>query len=142
MHFFPLFHETYSRHLSMVAFVHPFVTHYVQQHIGGKRSEQLKTAIKAAAVAPTTKLGFKNKSCKLYVWYGSMALLSYIITSPYYYHPHNDVLECVLLCLVARHDDLFIHNRHTRHRVSPEFIGSRNCVPMAFTAESPPTRGQ
>ena len=25
-----------------------------------------------------------------------------------------------------------------RHRVSPEFIGSRNCVPMAFTAESPP----
>ena len=25
-----------------------------------------------------------------------------------------------------------------RHRVSPEFIGSRNCVPMVFTAESPP----
>ena len=24
------------------------------------------------------------------------------------------------------------------HRVSPEFIGSCNCVPMAFTAESPP----
>ena len=24
-----------------------------------------------------------------------------------------------------------------RHRVSPEFIWSRNCVPMAFTAESP-----
>ena len=23
-----------------------------------------------------------------------------------------------------------------RHRVSPEFIGPRNCVPMAFTAES------
>ena len=32
-------------------------------------------------------------------------------------------------------------NRH-RHRVSPEFIGSRNCVPMAFTAESPPAQGQ
>ena len=29
-----------------------------------------------------------------------------------------------------------------RHRVSPEFIGSRNCVPMAFTAESPPAQGQ
>ena len=29
-----------------------------------------------------------------------------------------------------------------RHRASPEFIGSRNCVPMAFTAESPPARGQ
>ena len=27
-----------------------------------------------------------------------------------------------------------------RYRVSPEFIGSRNCVPMAFTAESPPHR--
>ena len=24
------------------------------------------------------------------------------------------------------------------HRVSPEFIGSCNCVPMAFTAEGPP----
>ena len=29
-----------------------------------------------------------------------------------------------------------------RHRVSPEFIGSRNCVPMAFTAESRPAQGQ
>ena len=29
-----------------------------------------------------------------------------------------------------------------RHRLSPEFIGSRNCVPMAFTAESPPAQGQ
>ena len=29
-----------------------------------------------------------------------------------------------------------------RHRVSPEFIGSRNCVPMAFTDESPPAQGQ
>ena len=28
------------------------------------------------------------------------------------------------------------------HRVSPEFIGSRKCVPMAFTAESPPAQGQ
>ena len=38
---------------------------------------------------------------------------------------------------------LFILNRHTiRHRVSPEFIGSRNCVPMAFNAESPPAQGQ
>ena len=27
-----------------------------------------------------------------------------------------------------------------RHRFSPESIGSRNCVPMAFTAESPPTQ--
>ena len=29
-----------------------------------------------------------------------------------------------------------------RDRVSPEFIGSRNYVPMAFTAESPPAQGQ
>ena len=29
-----------------------------------------------------------------------------------------------------------------RHRVSPEFIGSRNCVPMALTAECPPAQGQ
>ena len=29
-----------------------------------------------------------------------------------------------------------------RHRVSPEFIGSRKCVLMAFTAESPPAQGQ
>ena len=27
-----------------------------------------------------------------------------------------------------------------RHRVSPEFIKSRNCVPMAFTTGSPPAR--
>ena len=29
-----------------------------------------------------------------------------------------------------------------RHWVSPEFIGSRSCVPMAFTAESPPARAK
>ena len=28
------------------------------------------------------------------------------------------------------------------HRASRELIGSRNCVPMAFTAESPPAQGQ
>ena len=28
-----------------------------------------------------------------------------------------------------------------RHRVSPEFIESRNCVPMVFTAESPLAQG-
>ena len=29
-----------------------------------------------------------------------------------------------------------------RHWASPEFIGSRKCVTMAFTAESPPAEGQ
>ena len=36
---------------------------------------------------------------------------------------------------------LFILNA-IRDRVSPECIGSCNCVPMAFTAESPPAQGQ
>ena len=31
---------------------------------------------------------------------------------------------------------------YTRHRVSPEFIRSHNCVPMVFTTESPPAQGQ
>ena len=35
-----------------------------------------------------------------------------------------------------------IHETTIRRRVSPEFIGSRNCVPMAFTAESPLAQGQ
>ena len=35
-----------------------------------------------------------------------------------------------------------IYGTAIRHRVSPEFIGSRNCVPMAFTAESLPAQGQ
>ena len=30
---------------------------------------------------------------------------------------------------------------YTRIRVNPEFIGPRNCVPMAFIAESPPAQG-
>ena len=29
-----------------------------------------------------------------------------------------------------------IYETAIRHRVSPEFIGSRNCVPMTFTAEA------
>ena len=29
-----------------------------------------------------------------------------------------------------------------RHRVYREFVGSRNCVPMVFTAESPSAQGQ
>ena len=35
-----------------------------------------------------------------------------------------------------------IYETAIRHRLSPEFIGSRKCVPMAFTAESPPAQGQ
>ena len=36
---------------------------------------------------------------------------------------------------------LFIHTALC-HRVSPAFIESRNCVPTAFTAESPSAQGQ
>ena len=35
-----------------------------------------------------------------------------------------------------------IYETAIRHRVSHEFIGSRNCVPLAFTGESPPAQGQ
>ena len=39
-----------------------------------------------------------------------------------------------------RHPFICIFNHH---RVSPEFVGSRNCVPMmAFTAETPPPQDQ
>ena len=37
---------------------------------------------------------------------------------------------------------IFILDRHTPSNQSPELIGSRNCVPTAFTAESPPAQGQ
>ena len=37
---------------------------------------------------------------------------------------------------------LFIYLTAIRHRVSPEFIGSFNSVPMSFTAESPSAQGQ
>ena len=35
---------------------------------------------------------------------------------------------------------IYLFRTAIRQRVSPEFIGSRNCVPMAFTAESPPAQ--
>ena len=43
----------------------------------------------------------------------------------------------------TRLNTTFLHLKTAiRHRVSPEYNGSRNCVPMAFTAESPPAQGQ
>ena len=41
-----------------------------------------------------------------------------------------------LLPLVFRDDAV------NGHLISPELIGSHNCVPMAFTAKSPPAQGQ
>ena len=43
---------------------------------------------------------------------------------------------------VPRRRPIFLFTTAIRHLVSLEFIGSRNCVPMAFTAESPPAQGQ
>ena len=37
---------------------------------------------------------------------------------------------------------IYLLKSFIRHRVSPEFIGSRKCVPMAFTAKNPPAQGQ
>ena len=37
---------------------------------------------------------------------------------------------------------IYLFKTAIRHRASPEFIGSRNCVPMVFTAESPLAQGQ
>ena len=51
------------------------------------------------------------------------------------------------LMLYSRDSSQFLRRRpfiYTAmcHRANPEFIGSRNCVLMAFTAESPPAQGQ
>ena len=37
---------------------------------------------------------------------------------------------------------IYLFKTAVRHRISPEFFGSRNCVPMAFVAESPSAQGQ
>ena len=42
---------------------------------------------------------------------------------------------------VPRRRLFFYLNCHIRHRVSPEFIGSRTCIPVTFTAKSPPEYG-
>ena len=57
------------------------------------------------------------------------------------YSPHSVWLNLVLLTEflpISATASIYTVNRH---RVSPEFIRSRNCVPMAFTAESPPAQG-
>ena len=37
---------------------------------------------------------------------------------------------------------IYLFKTAIRHLVISEFVGSRNCVPMAFTAESSPEQGQ
>ena len=59
--------------------------------------------------------------------------------------PYSGWIWCLLYLRdsfrVPRRPFLYIKTA-IRHRVSPEFIGSHNCVPMAFTAESTPARDQ
>ena len=58
--------------------------------------------------------------------------------------PYSGWIWCLLTGFPSSSAAASIHTFITalRHRVSLEFIGLRNCVPMAFTAESPPARGQ
>ena len=53
----------------------------------------------------------------------------------------NLVLTCGIPPASSAAASIYLFKTARRHRVSPEFIGSRNCVPMAFTAESPPAQG-
>ena len=56
--------------------------------------------------------------------------------------PHSGWIWCLLTGFLPSSAAASIYETAIRHRVSPKFIGSRNCVPMAFTAESPPAQGQ
>ena len=53
------------------------------------------------------------------------------------YYPHTSCLR-----IAGPHQQAESHACYTNNRVSPEFIGSRNCVPIALTAESPPAQSQ
>ena len=56
----------------------------------------------------------------------------------------NREYECLLTGFLPSSTaaSIYFSKPAIRHRVSPEFIGARNCVPMAFTAESSPAQGQ
>ena len=52
--------------------------------------------------------------------------------------PYSGLIWCLLTgFLPSSAASIYSFITAIRHRVSPEFIGSRNCVPMAFTAKSP-----
>ena len=52
------------------------------------------------------------------------------------------VLSRVSLIILHYHTQAESHACYTRNRVNPDCIGSRNCVPIALTAESPPAQSQ
>ena len=74
----------------------------------------------------------------------------YSITTTYVEYPGTECYYCYFIyhcILYAVHyckycSSIVMTYYIVCHRVSHEFIGSRNCVPMTFTAESPPARGQ
>ena len=61
-------------------------------------------------------------------------------TSSAFSSSYSDWIWCLLTGFLPSSAAASIYETAIRHRVSPEFIGSRNCVPMAFTAESPPAQ--
>ena len=56
--------------------------------------------------------------------------------------PYSGRIWCLLTGFLPSSAAASIFKTAICHRVSPEFIGSRNLVLMAFTAESPPAHGQ
>ena len=57
-------------------------------------------------------------------------------------YPYSGWIWCLLAEPNSAAASIYLLKTALRHRVSPDFIGSRTCVPMVFTAESPPARGQ
>ena len=55
-------------------------------------------------------------------------------------HLHTQAKSDAYLSSAAA--SIYLLKTAPRHRVSPECIGSRECGPMVFTAESPPAQGQ
>ena len=56
--------------------------------------------------------------------------------------PYSGWIWCLVTGFLPSSAAASIIYTANRHRASPEFIGSRNRVPMALTAESPPAQGQ
>ena len=58
--------------------------------------------------------------------------------------PYSGRIWCLLTGFLpsSAAASIYLYKTAIRHRVSPEFVGSRNCVPVTFTAESRPAQGQ
>ena len=58
------------------------------------------------------------------------------------YSTHSSWIWFLLTVFLPLSGTASIYYTVNRHRVSPEFTGSRNCLPMTFTTESPPAQGK